>query len=736
MANKKSKDATQPTPDELLKQRVDEMMDIKGGKDGSPTVDDNAGISEVAASINQSLTHDLNVEEPSLTPEPEEPGTNAEASSAGPSPESQTAPELPDKLESPEAPSETNTPEPAAAPAIPPESEEALAEVVDDGASETVADSEVKPLPDSDVDDSYTQKAVDDIAAEESDKLLAVEDKKTAAASKAVVSKTSFTERIRRLFRHRRFWLAVIILLVVIEAIPATRYMILGLFIKKSVTITVVDSKTSSPVSSATVSLAGDTAKTDANGKAQVAAGLGQRELKVTKRYYQDYTSSYMVGFKAATTNVKFVATGRLVPVTVVNKISGKPISGIQIQAEGTTAKTNSKGQAEIALPAKAASYKGKIGGKGYNATEVTITATDKIVKANTFEITPAGQIYFLSNRSGTLDVVKSDLDGGNRKTVLVGTGKEDTRTTSLLASRDWRYLALKSHREGNQAALYLIDTTTDKSNQFDSGDSDFNLIGWSNHNFVYSVTRNTVTYSQTGKQALKSYDAERSQLNQLDQTTAEGTAGNSAYQSFANFYVLDDLVVYTTQWNKESNSGTIDISAKNDTIRGVQSNGQNKKDYQSFPSTNNNYIQASPYEPQAVYFAVYDNNSKPTFYEFENQAVKKSTIDQATFDKTYPTFLVSPSGGATLWTELVDGKNTLFTGDTNAGNKQPLASNGDYSPYGWYSDSYVLVSKNSSELYVMPATGLPKDRPALKVTDYYKPAQTYAGYGYGYGGL
>jgi hypothetical protein len=59
-----------------------------------------------------------------------------------------------------------------------------------------------------------------------------------------------------------------------------------------------------------------------------------------------------------------------------------------------------------------------------------------------------------------------------------------------------------------------------------------------------------------------------------------------------------------------------------------------------------------------------------------------------------------------------------------------------DYSPYGWFSDSYTLVSKNASELYIMPTSGPAKSRQPLKITDYYKPAQTYVGYGYGYGGL
>ena len=35
-----------------------------------------------------------------------------------------------------------------------------------------------------------------------------------------------------------------------------------------------------------------------------------------------------------------------------------------------------------------------------------------------------------------------------------------------------------------------------------------------------------------------------------------------------------------------------------------------------------------------------------------------------------------------------------------------------------------------------MPASGLGSGQQPVKLTDYYKPAQTYNGYGYGYGGL
>jgi hypothetical protein len=46
------------------------------------------------------------------------------------------------------------------------------------------------------------------------------------------------------------------------------------------------------------------------------------------------------------------------------------------------------------------------------------------------------------------------------------------------------------------------------------------------------------------------------------------------------------------------------------------------------------------------------------------------------------------------------------------------------------------LVSKNSSELYIMPKSGINEKLQPLKVTDYHKPVQNFYGYGGGYGGI
>lgn len=604
------------------------------------------------------------------------------------------------------------------------------AAIVRDGAAATIAIA---------LDDATTDKAVDEIVSKESDELLAAED----AAATQTVSRSArhpWKAKAGRFFKNKWTWILLLAALFILFGVPITRYKLVGLVLKESVNVTVIDSKTNTPVSSAMVSLDGVSAKTDANGKATLKVPPGTGALRVTKQYYRSYAASYFVGFSSgARTSVRLLATGRQVPVTVLNTITGQPLANAQVAILDTTAKTNARGQAIIVLPTTGLSDSASVSLTGYNTTQASIQVTSSIVSNNTVHLTPSGYVYFLSNQSGTIDVVKTNLDGSGRQTVLAGTGKEDPNSTSLLASRDWRYLVLKSQRDTPQPALYIIDTSDDKVTEFDNGDANFTLIGWYGHDFMYDVVRNNVAQSQSGHEAIKSYNADTGQLNQLDQNQEQGAPAAYAYQGFYNFYILNNELVYNTQWYTFSSNGTnYDLSSLSDTIRAVQPAGQNKKDYQSIPAAGLGYIQAALYEPQSLYYAVYSYaTNATTYYAFDGQTVTNPTgLSQTTFSQSYPTYLLSPSGAQTFWTELLDGKNTLFIGGTNADGKKQIATNSDYSPYGWYSDEYVLVTKSNSELYIMPAAGLQSGQQPLKIANYYRPTQSYNGYGYGYGGL
>lgn len=586
-------------------------------------------------------------------------------------------------------------------------------------------------------EDSKTEAAVSDIAAKESDEVLASEDTGSQENIPAAPP-PGWKTRLKAVVRNKWTWAGAAALLLIVFALPVTRYKALGLVIKKPAIVTVVDSTTHTPVSNAVVIINGAQGKTDANGKARLRAPLGKSRLTIEKKYFKTYTGTTFVGFKSpADIKVSLTATGRQVPITVVNLISGKAVSGAEIKVLDTTAKTNNKGEATIVLPTQAGRYRGNVSLKSFNTLQTEFVVTDRRVAANTVRLTPAGHVYFLSNLSGTIDVVRTNLDGSSRKTVLAGTGKEDADSTSLLASRDWKYLVLKARRNTAQPALYAIDTSTDKATPFDTTVANFTLAGWYGHNFIYDLEKNTVSQWQAGREAIKSYNAENGQLNQLDQNQAEGSATAYAYQNFSNFYITNNALVYTINWFTYSLSGPYDLNGKSASIRSVQPTGQNKKDQQSFPAASTGYIQAALYEPQDIRYAVYDSTSgKTNYYEYSNGGTSSANLDPSDFNKQYPTYLLSPSGNQTFWTELRDGKNTLFVGDASAGGKKQIASLSDYAPYGWYGDSYLLVSKNSSELYAMPAGVLGSSQKPIKITDYYKPSQTFTGYGYGYGGL
>lgn len=526
---------------------------------------------------------------------------------------------------------------------------------------------------------------------------------------------------------------AVLILLFVV---PATRYGILGVVIKKDVQVTIIDSQTNVPVSGVDVSLRGKAAKTDGEGKATIrGVKVGKGDLKASKKYYKDTVINFLTGLKPKPVEVKLEATGRQVPVHIVNKISGENVAGASIRVADTEAQTDQNGETTLVLPASKTKMEAKITKDGYNEQTVQVTVNNPAIKDNTFGMTPFGKIYFLSKKTGKIDVVKTDLDGANRQTVLAGTGNEEEGNTVLLASQDWKYLALQSRREDSKARLYLIDTSNDKLTEIDSGEASFTPIGWSGHSFVYTVLRFNVQAWQPKAAALKTYNAEALQLLTIDETNAEGNGLNDyANEVLSNVYILKDSLIYTKHWNASYYS-VYRLAGKRMGIYSVKASGGGKQTVKDFDAGNSGYFDAKLASPNEIYFGVY--NGTDVFYEYAKGALTETkSFNRDSFNKFYPTYLVSPGGNATFWYEPRDGKNTLFTGNVEGENAKELASLSEYVPYGWYSDKYLLVSKNGSELYIQPAGGLGAKGQLLKISDYHKPNYSFYGYGYGYGGL
>ncbi len=542
----------------------------------------------------------------------------------------------------------------------------------------------------------------------------------------------------------------VILLLAILFAIPFTRFLALGPIIKKDVTITVVDSITKQPVSDATVALGGSSALSDKNGVAKLkAVSVGQPGIKVTKQYYRSYSADYTVPvvFSPASPTVALVANGRQIVVTVTNKISGEPIADILVSSSNTKATTNADGKTTIILPPNQDTWSATLSGTGYNSSDVKLV--DDTGTKNTYSVTPSGSVYFLSKITGKINVMKSNLDGTNATVVVEGTGQEDDNGTSLLSSRDWQYSVLLANRDGTPK-VYLIGGAKGDFSTIDEGDASFQLVGWQGHNFIYIVTRNTANTWDDKREAMKSFNADTGKLTTIDETFGTGLNSNDyQYQTFDSAYIIGNQIVYTEPWQL-GNSFSYQDSGKKMAIVTNTASGD-RKVVKEFPQANSQYpqyyviayIDARAYSPGAIYYrVVIDANRNVAYYEYENGAVKLiSTLNDDKFYSAYPTYLISPTGNKTFWYDPRDGKNSLLIGDSSGANSTDIGDLQDYTPYGWFggtNDEYVLLSKNSSELYISPANKVIGENGTgyqpLKITDYHK-AVGYYGYGSGYGG-
>lgn len=551
-------------------------------------------------------------------------------------------------------------------------------------------------------------------------------------------------DRFKNWYRDRRKWTipaSVLLFILLLFAAPFTRYGLAGMVIKRDMTIEVMDANSHTPVSGAAVSLNLQSAITDGNGRATLhKVKTGKYQVLLSKKYYKDRTINVLspVFGSPKIQSADLTATGRQVKIVVTNSVNKSVLTDVTIKVAGTTAKTDKKGTALVVLPAVGNEQTANLSANGYNDANVSVKVSNSKVQENKFTLTPAGKIYFLSKLSGKIDVVKTNLDGSDRKTVLAGTGREDDRNTVLLSTRDWKYLALLSRRAGNNPSLYLIDTSNDSNSVIDEGSVEFNLVGWANDNFIYTVNRGNVPLWQNGHQVLKSFDAKTKKGIALDQTTASGTS-NYDYvgEQLGIAYAYEDLVFYIKNWS--SAYGGNSVENKQATFNSVKPDGSGKKAIRSFAPTAGAYttytsLDARVKSPDVIALHFNDGN-KDSFYVYANGQVKDdpSGSNDTFFSGSYPTYLLSPSGSRTFWSEPRDGKNTLFVGSEDGKDSKQIAALSDYNTFGWFSDDYLLVSKNNSELYVMDNEA---KQTAVKISDYHKPALTFQGYGGGYGGL
>ncbi len=592
-----------------------------------------------------------------------------------------------------------------------------------DSEDDTSEDDEIKKS--TSVDDSVDTKAVDNSDnSSDNDESADTKEADTDAQPNKAEHQAGKTSKHRfGWLKQKKIWIPalIVVILALVGGIPYTRYKVAGLFIKQNYHISLVDIQSHQPVSAATISLDGKTALTNNYGNATLKVPVGNGTLVITKKYYKTKTVAVLVPLHshgAKTYTLK--ATGRQVPIVVTNRIGGGAVANALISASGSQARTNNQGVATIVLPADQTTVSATISASGYNTETATVQITTQSVPANSFVMIPQGQIFFLSNSSGTVNVMKANLDGSDPQTAVAGTGNEDVNATSIYPSADWKYVALFAQRSSTNPGVYLINTSNDQLTNIDEGNAVFNFNGWtSTDSLVYTVTRNAPTAGQA-TQVLKSYNATAGQLTTLDQSIAGTSDYGSTNSQFVNVNILsNNTIVYL-----ETLNGSSDPSA-NDTINSISANGTNKQTILSLPAdAYYGYGQSSMLSPTSIIYELQtaDGNYTSEYYEYSSGKVTQVPASDLTDINTLQnplTFYLSPAGDKTVWSTLVNGHTAINVGDGSGNNQQQVALlDNTYQLYGWYGDGYLLVVKNQNELYIMPASGVTNQSQLIKITD------------------
>lgn len=548
--------------------------------------------------------------------------------------------------------------------------------------------------------------------------------------SKKLQFDASKWQRLRFWYGSHKKWTipaTVLVILLILAAVPWSRYKAAGLMVKKDFSIQILDSASQSPVSEATVKVGSRSAQTDGNGRAQLRLSAGRHTAVISKKYYQTQHASLLVPIlsQKSTPAIKVDATGRQVKIVVKNLVSQKALADVDIKVADVRAKTDKNGEAIVVLPVGARQQKAVLSLKGYNDSEVSIQISDSGVAENFFSLTPAGKVYFLSNRTGKLDVMKANLDGSQPQVAVAGTGREGGQNTTLLTSPSQKYVALAARRSADYATpqLHILSAEDDKLLGVDQSNAEFQIVGWSGDNLIYTVSRSDLPDWQPGINKLKSYDATTGKITLLSQSSAVGDSQSWAYEYYEFIMVSADKVAYAKNWYTSDEAAEALLSDKQNSLLIINANGQDSKTLSTYDAKD--FVSFIRYKPNAFYIRHTTPAGEKKFYEyvFGLAGPKSAAIDENEFNNSHQLFFVSPSGKKSAWAEARDGKYSILVGDSDGLNTKTVSSLAEFNVYDWYSEEYLLVTKGGSELYIMSAEG----SEPVKITDF-QPT-VYSGY-------
>ncbi len=532
------------------------------------------------------------------------------------------------------------------------------------------------------LEDSATAKAVDEIAHQESDELLAAEDKEIAKAFED--KKLTLFGRIKRFFGDwwhntlaRRLTIAVLTIgLIAAITMPTSRYFLLNSFgVRSGASVKVLDQSTRQPLKNVQVGLMGETVLTDNDGVAQFnKIKLGATELVIEKQAFAPVRQPVTLGWGSNPLGDRnLTPVGSQYSFSVSDYLSGSPLAKIEATSDDAAAFSDEHGKIKLTIDKTDDSpIEVKITGEDLREETLTIDADDK--SEHVLTMVPNRKHAFISKRSGKYDVYKIDVDGKNEELVLAGTGSE--RDDMVLLSHPTKELVALVSTRGNvrNRDRYLLSKLTiidlsDNSTVEAAQSERIQAIDWIDDRVVYVQIAASTSAADPRRHRLMSYDQDMDENSEL-----------ASSNFFNDVMVARGYVFYAPSSAYQTESVS---------LYKIKADGSNRQT-------------ALVDETWNMYRTSYDNltlSLGQNWYEYNLTKNSSNKLPGEPANLRSRLYANSPNAKRSLWVDQRDGKGVLLAYDISKNEDQEIHQrSGLKSPVRWLNNNSVVFRTSTDQ--------------------------------------
>ncbi len=526
--------------------------------------------------------------------------------------------------------------------------------------------------------------AVDEIVAEEADRLMQVEDAVRSHDFAPPPQKKTFWSAFKRAVsawwgntRLRNATLIGLFLVLVAGAlIPYSRYFLLNTAgVRVRASLTVVDSESGRPLKNILVNLQGKESRTNDEGFVNFdSLKQGTSRLNIERKGFASLEKNVTLGWGTNPLgDQSLLATGARFRFTLKDWQSGTIIKEGEAASGEYVGQADDDGAIELVMGEVGDDDEITISAQGYRSE--TRNIADLNNDSSEIAMVPGKKHAFVSNRDGEYDLYAIDVDGKNEKVLLKGSGKE-REVPFVLPHQTKNTVAYISSRDGDTNkdgfildGLFVVDTDTAETYKVTRSEQ-LQLIGWNDNKLIYVAIIEGVSAGNSQRSKIVSYDL----------TTKE------RIDLASSNYFNDVKLIGGTVYYAVSSYAVPRAQAK---LYSISTDGKDKKtviDQQVWSIV------------RASYDSLLFNTESNEWYKksLEGEPEKLSSQPAQQESRTYA---LSPNGSRAVWVDVRDGKGVLLAYSVEDKKETTVkVASGLSTPVYWIGDSQVVYRVTTSQ--------------------------------------